>query len=74
MGSGRAGSWQSMAVWLCCRCALPRRRDLPNEHGLLLVSSAVHRQRDLFFIIVQSEFGDLYKVTLTHQEDQERPL
>ena len=52
---------------------MPRRRDLPNEHGLLLVSSAVHRQRDLFFIIVQSEFGDLYKVTLTHQEDQERP-
>jgi len=52
------------------RCALPRRRDLPNEHGLLLVASAVHRQRDLFFIIVQSEFGDLYKVTLNYQEEQ----
>ena len=23
------------------RCALPRRRDLPTEHGLLLVASAV---------------------------------
>ena len=52
------------------RCALPRRRDLPTEHGLLLVSSAVHRQRDLFFILVQSEFGDLYKVTLGYEEDQ----
>lgn len=52
------------------RCALPRRRDLPTEHGLLLVASAVHRQRDLFFILVQSEFGDLYKVTLTYEEDQ----
>jgi len=52
------------------RCGLPRRRDLPTEHGLLIISSAVHRQRDLFFIIVQSEFGDLYKVTLQYEEDQ----
>jgi hypothetical protein len=53
-------------------CALPRRRDLPPEHGLLLVASAVHRQKDLFFILVQSEAGDLYKVTVTHEEDQVR--
>jgi splicing factor 3B subunit 3 len=52
------------------RCALPRRRDLPNEHGLLLIAAAVHRQRDLFFILVQSEFGDMYKVTLAYDEDQ----
>lgn len=51
------------------RCALPRRRDLPTEHGLLLVSSAVHRQRDLFFILVQSELGDLYKVTLAYADE-----
>ena len=47
------------------RCALPRRKDLPHEHGLLLTASAVHKQKDLFFILLQSEFGDLYKVTLT---------
>ena len=47
------------------RCALPRRKDLPSEHGLLITAAAVHRQRDLFFILVQSECGDLYKVTLT---------
>jgi splicing factor 3B subunit 3 len=46
------------------RCALPRRKDLPSEHGLLVVAAAVHKQRDLFFILVQSECGDLYKVTL----------
>ena len=46
------------------RCALPRRKDLPNDHGLLITAAAVHRQKDLFFILVQSEFGDLYKVTL----------
>ena len=52
------------------RCPLPRRRDLPSDHGLLIVASAVHRQRDLFFIIIQSELGDLYKITLAHEEDQ----
>uniref|UniRef100_A0A7S0PY64 DNA damage-binding protein 1 n=1 Tax=Coccolithus braarudii TaxID=221442 RepID=A0A7S0PY64_9EUKA len=52
------------------RCALPRRRDLSEEHGLLIIASAVHRQKDLFFIIIQSEFGDLYKVTLQHEEEQ----
>ena len=51
------------------RCALPRRKDLPNDHGLLLTAAAVHKQRDLFFILVQSEFGDLYKVTLTVKEE-----
>ena len=45
------------------RCALPRRRDLPNEHGLLITASAVHRQRDLFFVLVQTEMGDLYKAS-----------
>jgi len=46
------------------RCALPRRKDLPNEHGLLITAAALHRQRDHYFIIVQSEVGDLYKLTL----------
>jgi len=54
------------------RCPLPRRKDLPPEQGLLLVASAVHRQRDLFFIVVQSEAGDLYKVTVqTDGEDKD---
>ncbi len=48
------------------RCALPRRRDAPAEHGLLIVASAVHRQRQLFFVLLQSEAGDLYKVSFEH--------
>ncbi|KAL1520024.1 hypothetical protein AB1Y20_023502 [Prymnesium parvum] len=52
------------------RCAIPRRRDLPADQGLLLVSSAVHKQRDLFFVLLQSEHGDLYKVTLDWKEEQ----
>ena len=48
---------------------LPRRKDLPNDHGLLITAAAVHRQRDLFFVLVQSECGDLYKATLAVHND-----
>ena len=41
------------------RCALPRRRDVPAEHGLLITATAVHRQKDLFFILVQARARDL---------------
>lgn len=46
------------------RAAIPRRKDYPAERGLLIVSGAAHRQKDLFFFLVQSEIGDLYKVSL----------
>ena len=35
------------------RCAIPRRRDLPNDQGLLLTAAAVHKQRNLFFVLLQ---------------------
>ena len=48
---------------------------LGAKHGASLAvvkrcASAVHKQRDLFFLIVQSEMGDLYKVTVHHEEEQ----
>ena len=52
------------------RAALPRRPDLPAERGVLLVASATHRQKNMFFFLVQSEYGDLYKVTLEHEGDK----
>ena len=52
------------------RAALPRRPDLPAERGVLLVASATHRQKSMFFFLVQSEYGDLYKVTLEHSDDR----
>lgn len=48
------------------RTPIPRRSDLPDERGLLLISHAVHRQRNIFFVLAQSELGDLYKITLTY--------
>ena len=46
------------------RAPLPRRAGFPAARGLLATRVAAHRQRDLFFFLVQSELGDLYKVTL----------
>lgn len=46
------------------RTALPRRADLPADRGLLVTTGTLHRQKDMFFFLLQSELGDLYKVTL----------
>jgi splicing factor 3B subunit 3 len=46
------------------RTAIPRRTDMPDSRGLLLVSWTMHKSKSGFFFLVQSELGDLYKVTL----------
>eukprot|EP01035_Chromulina_nebulosa_P017475 gene17475-23027_t len=46
------------------RAPIPRRYDQPNTKGLLITTGTLHKQKDLFFYIVQSELGDLYKITL----------
>ncbi|KAF9160181.1 Splicing factor 3B subunit 3 [Actinomortierella ambigua] len=45
---------------------IPRREDpLENkDRGLLIVTGVVHKMKDSFFLMLQSEEGDLYKVTL----------
>ena len=53
------------------RVAIPRRHDLPVERGVLIVSGTMHKQKDLFFFLIQSEFGDIYKVSLQiHPHDR----
>jgi len=51
------------------RAALPRRKGIPTDQGVLIVASSTHKTKDKFFFLVQSEYGDLYKVTLAYQED-----
>ncbi|KAJ1914699.1 pre-mRNA-splicing factor rse1 [Mycoemilia scoparia] len=54
--------------------AIPRRvnplensaRSSTVDRGLLIVASAVHRMKNAFFILLQNEDGDLYKVTIEH--------
>jgi splicing factor 3B subunit 3 len=48
---------------------LPRRAGDSTARTLLIVASATHKQKNLFFTLLQSELGDLYKVTLQYQGD-----
>uniref|UniRef100_A0A7S3JPX3 DNA damage-binding protein 1 n=1 Tax=Aureoumbra lagunensis TaxID=44058 RepID=A0A7S3JPX3_9STRA len=52
------------------RTPLPRRKNFPNERGLLIISTAALKQKDMFFFLVLSEIGDLYKVTLEYAKDK----
>ena len=47
---------------------LPRRADMAANRGILINTFALHKQKELFFFIVQSELGDLYKVTIDNQD------
>jgi len=48
------------------RTPVPRRADLPPERQLLLTAATMHKLKPgHFFFLLQSEYGDLYKATLT---------
>ena len=50
------------------RTALPRRHDTPPDKDILITTATTHIQRDMYFFLLQSEIGDLYKVTLEINE------
>ncbi|PAN03925.1 hypothetical protein PAHAL_1G029300 [Panicum hallii] len=51
------------------RAVIPRRADLPAERGVLIVAAATHRQKTMFFFLLQTEYGDIFKVDLEHSGD-----
>jgi len=48
---------------------IPRRNEFPSDKGIMIISYAMHKQKDLFFFLIQSELGDLYKITLQTTSD-----
>lgn len=54
------------------RTAIPRRHNLPPECGVLIVSGTLHKQKDLFFFLLQSEYGDLYKVIFEYDPNNSK--
>lgn len=56
------------------RAVIPRRSDLPAERGVLIVSAAMHKQKSMFFFLLQTEYGDIFKVTLDHDNDRVKEL
>ncbi|XP_057366766.1 splicing factor 3B subunit 3-like [Daphnia carinata] len=58
------------------RCPIPRRRnDLDDpERGMIFVCSASHRTKAMFFFLVQTEQGDIFKITMDMDEEVVREL
>lgn len=52
------------------RAVIPRRADLPAERGVLIVSAAMHKLKSMFFFLLQTEYGDVFKVTLENDGDR----
>lgn len=48
---------------------IPRRRapGQDTDRGLLIVGAALHKMKNAFFILLQSEDGDVFKVTIDHE-------
>ncbi|CAI4225266.1 unnamed protein product [Auanema sp. JU1783] len=53
------------------RCPIPRRRnDLDDpDRTLMIIAAATHKTKSIFFFLVQTEQGDLFKVTLETDDD-----
>ncbi|KAH0475974.1 MAG: hypothetical protein KVP17_002306, partial [Porospora cf. gigantea B] len=48
-------------------CALPRRLEMGADKSVIVTQYAVHRLRNFYFFLLQSEFGDLYKVEVSQE-------
>nr|GEX00823.1 hypothetical protein [Tanacetum cinerariifolium] len=46
------------------------RADLPAKRGVLIVSATMHKHKSMFFFLLQTEYGDVFKVTLDHNNDR----
>ncbi|CAF2309153.1 unnamed protein product [Rotaria sp. Silwood2] len=53
------------------RCPIPRRRNEidDRERTMIIVATATHKTKNMFFFLVQTEQGDIFKITLTHDAD-----
>ncbi|KAI0066041.1 hypothetical protein BV25DRAFT_1849538 [Artomyces pyxidatus] len=58
------------------RVPIPRRKHPLEdaERGLIVTSAVMHKMKGAFFFLLQSEEGDLYKVTIEHQEEEVKAL
>ncbi|KAL9654254.1 hypothetical protein ABK040_010286 [Willaertia magna] len=56
------------------RALIPRRKDMPNDRGLMIIGSQMYvkKTKSDFFFLVQSELGDLYKVTFNYAETNQQ--
>ncbi|KAK4686117.1 splicing factor 3B subunit 3, partial [Tremellales sp. Uapishka_1] len=70
--------WKHMDVE-AHRVPIPRRRNPlaqrgETARGLIIVAGVMHKIRGAFFFLLQSEEGDLYKVTIEHEGEDVKSL
>ncbi|KAF8134537.1 CPSF A subunit region-domain-containing protein [Boletus edulis] len=58
------------------RVPIPRRRHPLEDpsRGVIITAAVMHKMKGAFFFLLQSEDGDLFKVTIDHEEDEVRAL
>ncbi|KAI0339861.1 hypothetical protein BDW22DRAFT_549697 [Trametopsis cervina] len=58
------------------RIPIPRRRHPleDTERGIIITAAVMHKMKGAFFFLLQSEEGDLYKVTIEHDEQDVRAV
>ncbi|CAG8434541.1 5348_t:CDS:10 [Diversispora eburnea] len=54
------------------RVPIPRRRNPLEDpsRGLIIVAGVMHKMKGVFFFLLQSEEGDIYKITLDYEDDK----
>ncbi|KAA1111956.1 pre-mRNA-splicing factor rse1 [Puccinia graminis f. sp. tritici] len=58
------------------RVPIPKR-DSPFSdpaQGVIIVAAVMHKMRGAFFFLIQSEEGDLFKVTIDHEDEEVQAL
>eukprot|EP00047_Mylnosiga_fluctuans_P012671 m.27271 g.27271 ORF g.27271 m.27271 type:complete len:1191 (+) comp4410_c0_seq1:3-3575(+) len=64
-------TWRTMGEHTPVCVRIPRRRTpLDNGRGTLVTSSAVHKTKTMSFFLLQTEQGDIFKLTIVVQEDK----
>ncbi|KAE9403897.1 hypothetical protein BT96DRAFT_964384 [Gymnopus androsaceus JB14] len=58
------------------RVPIPRRKHPldQRDRGVLIVSAVMHKMKGAFFFLVQNEDGDLFKVTIEHEDEDVKSL
>ncbi|KAJ8584566.1 hypothetical protein M405DRAFT_774030 [Rhizopogon salebrosus TDB-379] len=58
------------------RIPIPRRRHPLEDpqRGVIIVTAVMHKMKGAFFFLLQSEDGDLFKVTIDHEEDEVKAI
>ncbi|KAN0135379.1 CPSF A subunit region domain containing protein [Lactarius tabidus] len=58
------------------RIPIPRRKHPLGDsgRGLIIIAAVMHKMKGAFFFLLQSEEGDLYKITIEHEEEEVKAL